>query len=214
MLRRCCGIGEMNQQRSYHNVDTLLRQLSSEYRQQPRVKHDIIGKTSIPTSSPTSSSSPSSSLSPSSSSCILSLVHACVGAPDCCSATDTYTSSPSRLGLRNNDGTEHKLPLLTGLCFSSSSVIFLSSLSPLLLLLLLLPLLHLLLLILRFVSFTLLHFTSPYLTSLYFTSLHSIRTIHCYHYSTQHPTGNLCSEWIPSTTTTSICTANLIYDGK
>ena len=88
---------------------------------------------------------------------------------------DTYTSLTLKVGdFVNNDGTEHKLPLLTGLCFSIIFSYLPFPLFPLLLLLLLLPLLHLLLLILRFVSlyFTSLYFTLSYLTLLHFTSLH------------------------------------------
>ena len=106
---------------------------------------------------------------------------------------DTYTSLTLKVGdFVNNDGTEHKLPLLTGLCFS---IIF-SYLPFPLFPLLLLPLLHLLLLILRFVSlyFTSLYFTLSYLTLLHFTSLYSIRDhSHCVSlFHIQHPTGNLC----------------------
>ena len=112
---------------------------------------------------------------------------------------DTYTSLTLKVGdFVNNDGTEHKLPLLTGLCFSIIFSYLPFPLFPLLLLLLLLlfPLLHLLLLILHFVSlyFTSLYFTLSYLTLLHFTSLHSIRDhSHCVSlFHIQHPTRNLC----------------------
>ena len=90
---------------------------------------------------------------------------------------DTYTSLTLKVGdFVNNDGTEHKLPLLTGLCFSIIFSYLPFPLFPLLLLLLLLlfPLLHLLLLILHFVSlyFTSLYFTLSYLTLLHFTTFH------------------------------------------
>ena len=89
---------------------------------------------------------------------------------------DTYTSLTLKVGdFVNNDGTEHKLPLLTGLCFSIIFSYLPFPLFPLLLLLLLLfPLLHLLLLILHFVSlyFTSLYFTLSYLTLLHFTTFY------------------------------------------